>query len=325
MKRIWKELLIAALMGLFLPGVILNVAEMLMGNRREPEIGESSLQTQTKMEHQGQRLTVLLRQRDGTTREMDMDSYLTGVVLAEMPASFAREAKKAQAVVARTFALKAAVTGGKHGDGSVCTESVCCQAYIPPEDYGGPAEAVDQARSAAEETSGQVLTYGEVLIEATYFSCSGGSTESAVAVWGQDYPYLQSVESPGEEGATWYSDQKEFTVEEFEQALGVQLTGVPGTWFGVITYTSGGGVNTADICGTSFRGTELRSKLKLRSTAFTFSASEHGITVHTRGYGHRVGLSQYGADAMALAGNDYKKILAHYYPGTTVETYQVNK
>lgn len=318
MKRIWKELLIAALMGLFLPGVILNVAEMLMGNRREPEIGEISLQTQPKMEHQGQRLTVLLRQRDGTTREMDMDSYLTGVVLAEMPASFAREAKKAQAVVARTFALKAAVTGGKHGDGSVCTESVCCQAYIPPEDYGGPAEAVDQARSAAEETSGQVLTYGEVLIEATYFSCSGGSTEDAVAVWGRDFPYLRATDSPGEEKAVHYTDTVYFTEKEFQNALGISLPGTPDGWFGFTTYTSGGGVNTIRIGGRDYKGTELRKLLGLKSTAFTVSADPKGVTITTRGYGHRVGMSQYGADAMAEGGSSYEQILSYYYQGTSL-------
>ena len=318
MKRIWKELLIAALMGLFLPGVILNVAEMLMGNRREPEIGEISLQTQPTMEHQGQRLTVLLRQRDGTTQEMDMDSYLTGVVLAEMPASFAREAKKAQAVVARTFALKAAVTGGKHGDGSVCTESVCCQAYIPPEDYGGPAEAVDQARSAAEETSGQVLTYGEVLIEATYFSCSGGSTEDAVAVWGRDFPYLRATDSPGEEKAVHYTDTVYFTEKEFQNALGISLPGTPDGWFGFTTYTSGGGVNTIRIGGRDYKGTELRKLLGLKSTAFTVSADPKGVTITTRGYGHRVGMSQYGADAMAEGGSSYEQILSYYYQGTSL-------
>ena len=318
MKRIWKELLIAALMGLFLPGVILNVAEMLMGNRREPEIGEISLQTQPTMEHQGQRLTVLLRQRDGTTREMDMDSYLTGVVLAEMPASFAREAKKAQAVVARTFALKAAVTGGKHGDGSVCTESVCCQAYIPPEDYGGPAEAVDQARSAAEETSGQVLTYGEGLIEATYFSCSGGSTEDAVAVWGRDFPYLRATDSPGEEEAVHYTDTVYFTEKEFQNALGISLPGTPDGWFGFTTYTSGGGVNTIRIGGRDYKGTELRKLLGLKSTAFTVSANPKGVTITTRGYGHRVGMSQYGADAMAEGGSSYEQILSYYYQGTSL-------
>ena len=318
MKRIWKELLIAALMGLFLPGVILNVAEMLMGNRREPEIGEISLQTQPTMEHQGQRLTVLLRQRDGTTQEMDMDSYLTGVVLAEMPASFAREAKKAQAVVARTFALKAAVTGGKHGDGSVCTESVCCQAYIPPEDYGGPAEAVDQARSAAEETSGQVLTYGEVLIEATYFSCSGGSTEDAVAVWGRDFPYLRATDSPGEGKAVHYTDTVYFTEKEFQNALGISLPGTPDGWFGFTTYTSGGGVNTIRIGGRDYKGTELRKLLGLKSTAFTVSADPKGVTITTRGYGHRVGMSQYGADAMAEGGSSYEQILSYYYQGTSL-------
>ena len=318
MKRIWKELLIAALMGLFLPGVILNVAEMLMGNRREPEIGEISLQTQPTMEHQGQRLTVLLRQRDGTTQEMDMDSYLTGVVLAEMPASFAREAKKAQAVVARTFALKAAVTGGKHGDGSVCTESVCCQAYIPSEDYGGPAEAVDQARSAAEETSGQVLTYGEVLIEATYFSCSGGSTEDAVAVWGRDFPYLRATDSPGEEKAVHYTDTVYFTEKEFQNALGISLPGTPDGWFGFTTYTSGGGVNTIRIGGRDYKGTELRKLLGLKSTAFTVSTNLKGVTITTRGYGHRVGMSQYGADAMAEGGSSYEQILSYYYQGTSL-------
>ena len=318
MKRIWKELLIAALMGLFLPGVILNVAEMLMGNRREPEIGEISLQTQPKMEHQGQRLTVLLRQRDGTTQEMDMDSYLTGVVLAEMPASFAREAKKAQAVVARTFALKAAVTGGKHGDGSVCTESVCCQAYIPPEDYGGPAEAVDQARSSAEETSGQVLTYQGELIEAVYFSCSGGSTEDAVAVWGRDFPYLRATDSPGEEKAVHYTDTVYFTEKEFQNALGISLPGTPDGWFGFTTYTSGGGVNTIRIGGRDYKGTELRKLLGLKSTAFTVSADPKGVTITTRGYGHRVGMSQYGADAMAEGGSSYEQILSYYYQGTSL-------
>lgn len=318
MKRIWKDILLAALMGLFLPGVILNVADMLLENREVLDISEAAPQTQPTGVTQGQALTMLLRMPDGTTGEMDMDTYLTGVILAEMPASFAQEAKKAQAVVARTFALKAAVTGGKHGDGSVCTESVCCQAYISPEAYSGSAEAVVQAGEAAKETSGMVLVYGEGLIEATYFSCSGGSTEDAVAVWGRDFPYLRATDSPGEEDAVHYTDTVRFTGKEFQKALGVSLSGSPESWFGFTSYTAGGGVNSIRIGGRDYKGTELRKLLGLKSTAFTVSADEEGVSITTRGYGHRVGMSQYGADAMAEGGSSFDQILAYYYRGTSL-------
>jgi stage II sporulation protein D len=328
MMNFKKEILQSVVMGVGLPALLLS-GVIMRGNTAEgKDTTAPPAATQTRPTSVSPQTVSIPVINDGQLMQMDLEEYVLGVLLAEMPSNFEPEALRAQAVAARTFTLWCCTKQGNHEQAAVCTEASCCQGYISALRYiqqGGTSAQIEKLRSAVTATAGQVVLYDGELILATYFSCSGGSTESAVAVWGQDYPYLQSVESPGEEGATWYSDQKEFTVEEFEQALGVQLTGVPGTWFGVITYTSGGGVNTADICGTSFRGTELRSKLKLRSTAFTFSASEHGITVHTRGYGHRVGLSQYGADAMALAGHDYKKILAHYYPGTTVETYQVNK
>ena len=161
----------------------------------------------------------------------------------------------------------------------------------------------------------QVLTYENALIEATYFSCSGGSTEDAVAVWGNAYPYLKAVDSPGEEHAAHYTDTVTFTPLQFQSALGVILSGTPENWFGPVTYTEGGGVDTMQIGKTIYKGTELRQKLSLRSTAFTVSVGEY-ITITTEGDGHRVGMSQYGADAMAAAGKDYREILAHYYPGT---------
>ena len=318
MKQIWKDILWAALMGLFLPGVVLNLSEMLLDGGISTDKDEISFETGPVEEMEDDNITMLLRTADGTVLEMDMDTYLTGVVLAEMPASFAQEAKKAQAVVARTFALKAAVTGGKHGDGSVCTESVCCQAYISPEAYSGPGEAVEQAEMAAAETTGLVLMYENGLIEATYFSCSGGSTEDAVAVWGTDFPYLRATDSPGEEDAVHYTDTVHFTEKEFQKALGVTLAGSPDSWFGFTTYTAGGGVNTMRIGGRDYRGTELRKLLGLKSTAFTVAADGDGITVTTRGYGHRVGMSQYGADAMAEGGSGYEQILSYYYQGTSL-------
>lgn len=266
-------------------------------------------------------LQMRMRRTDGSSVEMDMDTYLVGVVLAEMPAYFGVESLKAQSVVARTYTQKAYITGGKHGDGSICTNPSCCQAYITESDYlnqGGIQEDVDKVRSAVCATSGLVLTYEGKLIEATYFSCSGGITEDAVAVWGTDYPYLRSVESPGEESATYYTDTMIYTKQQLESALGVSLSGSSGSWFSEISYTAGGGIDTVTIGGRIFEGTQIRNLLHLRSTALSISPGENGVTITTRGYGHRVGMSQYGADAMAAGGSGYADILAHYYPGTVL-------
>lgn len=320
MKSIWREIIMAVIMGMILPGITLNWA---VEERETPIVDEpQALPTQPRETMPQIRMNMKLRRSDGSLETMDMDEYLIGVVLAEMPSTFEMEAKKAQAVVARTFARKAEVTGGKHGDGSVCASPGCCQAYLTEEEYlkkGGSQTAVDAARSAVESTSGYVLTYEGTLIEATYFSCSGGSTEDAVAVWGTDFPYLRAVESPGEEHAVHYTDTVYFSKAEFADKLGLPLTGSPETWLGTATYTAGGGVNTLVIGGETFGGTELRSLLNLRSTVFTMEPDGEGVTVVTKGFGHRVGMSQYGADAMAMAGSTYQEILAYYYNGTTLE------
>ena len=256
---------------------------------------------------------------DGQRQEMPLEAYILCVVLGEMPADFETEALKAQAVVARTYTAKI-VEGSRH-NGGVCTKSSCCQAYCDAQEYlgkGGTEEKLQKVRSAVEATAGQVLTYEGQLITATYFSCSGGSTEDAAAVWGYDVPYLQSVKSPGEEASAAYSREKTFTPEEFRKKMAVRLKGKPETWFGKVTYTEGGGVETICIGGVSYRGTTIRSLLGLRSTMFTVQVEDGQIVFRTKGYGHRVGMSQYGADAMALAGSSYEQILAHYYTGTVL-------
>lgn len=309
----------AVVMGMILPGILLNWP---VEPERTPEYEPRNQPDAPAAETVKSSLRMKLRREDGTVTTMDMDEYLVGVILAEMPSTFEAEAKKAQAVAARTYARKAWVTGGKHGDGSVCQVSGCCQAYIAPAAYlqkGGDQRAIDKARHAAEETSGLVLTYEGSLIEATYFSCSGGTTEDAVAVWGTDFPYLRSVDSPGEDHAVHDSDSVRFTGEEIEKKLGIPLTGASKDWFRNFRYTAGGGVDTVEVGGVVCAGTFLRSKLGLRSTAFTVEADGDGVTITTRGFGHRVGMSQYGADAMAMAGSTYEEILAHYYPGTSLE------
>ncbi len=317
MKRTMKEILLAFFLGMVVPGIILSAAVHM----KEEEISADTQTTETHTETKPQmNMTVHLTLSDGEVQPMDLEDYLVGVVLAEMPADFEPEALKAQAVVARTYTLKC-IQAGKHG-GSVCTDYTCCQAYIPEGNYSGGDEKLHKVRSAVLATAGEVLTYNGNLIEATYFSCSGGSTEDAVAVWGTDYPYLRSVESPGEEHAAHYTDTVRFTPEEFEAALGQDLTGTPETWFGFTTYTAGGGVNTMRIGGVDYQGTELRSLLGLRSTVFTVSADTEEIAVTTKGFGHRVGMSQFGADAMAVSGSTYDRILAHYYTGTELTVYE---
>ena len=137
-----------------------------------------------------------------------------------------------------------------------------------------------------------------------------------MAVWGTEVPYLQSVTSPGEENAAYYVDGVEFTLEEFLQKLGLDHSGDEANLLGEVTYTAGGGVDTMVIGGTSYKGTEIRKLLGLRSTAFAMEATEESVAITTRGYGHRVGMSQFGADAMAAQGRTYGEILAHYYQST---------
>jgi len=316
MKRVYKELLLAVFLGMVVPGIVLGAA---VKGREDAEPHSPPIATET-MPKTDLQVDVLLQ--DGTVATMNLDDYLVGVVLAEMPASFETEALKAQAVVARTYTLKCAEAGVKHGSGSVCTDYACCQAYVAEEDYTGGADGLEKVRTAVYSTAGEVLTYEGKLIEATYFSCSGGMTEDAVAVWGTDYPYLRSVESPGEEGAAHYSDSVYFTAEAFQSCLDKELSGSPKSWLGFTTYTAGGGVNTIRIGGEDYKGTDIRMKLGLRSTVFTMTADTNGITVETKGFGHRVGMSQYGADAMAVKGSRYEEILAHYYQGTQLTVYE---
>lgn len=184
--------------------------------------------------------------------------------------------------------------------------------------------SLTKVSDAVNSTQNQVLTYNGRLIEATYFSCSGGRTEDAQAVWGTEIPYLQAVDSPGEEGATYFTDTVKYSAREFAALLGLVPSGSPASWLGAVTYTDGGGVDTMVIAGRVYKGTTLRQKLDLRSTVFSIVPAGNFVHIFTRGFGHRVGMSQYGAEAMAVSGSDYGQILAHYYPGAVLDTYLEN-
>ena len=262
---------------------------------------------------------------------LSMQDYLTGVLLSEMPASFSLEARKAQIIAARTFTCRRLQTQ-KHENADVCADFSCCQAWTSRDElerkYGDDFEAVwKDAQALVRQTAGEVLTYDGQLIDAVYFSCSGGATEAAVAVWGTDVPYLQSVESPGEEIAPRFSSQAVFPPAEFSEILrdenpAVQLDGKPETWLGETAYTEGGSMESCVIGGVSFSGVALRRMFGLNSARFTLSFTGNQFVFDVRGFGHRVGMSQYGAENMAQLGFSYRTILLYYYQGAEIEQYE---
>ena len=267
------------------------------------------------------RLRVL---HDGAVTEMVLEDYLVGVVAAEMPADFEAEALKAQAVAARSFALYCRDTG-RHADADVCTDPGCCQAWKSEEDMRrGWGDAYERCRAraaeAVAETVGAVLTWEGRPIFAAFHSSSAGRTEDCAAVWG-GAPYLQSVSSPeSAETVPGYVSTVSVTALDFRDTLlsrapDADFSGEPVDWVTAIDYDESGRVSTAVIGGARFSGTELRSLFSLRSTAFTLAFADGVFTFTVTGFGHGVGMSQYGANVMAAQGEDFADILAHYYQG----------
>ena len=278
--------------------------------------------------------TVALKVLDGeTVREMTLGEYLVGVVRAEMPASFPQEALKAQAVAARTYTLYKVNTGGSHGDtADICTDSTCCQAYISEEraraNWGDDADTYERKiEEAVTGTDGQVMLYGGQPILAVFHSSSAGQTREAGSVWQSDLPYLQPVDSPedGESIPNYYS-RAEFTAEEFREKFlaacpEADLSGNMSGWLKNAVTDSAGSVETVEVGGVTVKGSRLRSILGLRSACFQWEVQGEKLVFYVTGYGHGVGMSQYGARAMAEDGADYREILTHYYTGVTVDSF----
>lgn len=275
----------------------------------------------------GRTLRVL---QNGAVVEMDVNQYLWGVVAAEMPASFELEALKAQAVAARTYAMQRAQWQNQnHPDADVCGDHRCCQAYISPEqaaqNWGDKAADYTQKILGAVDTTGkEVILYEQKLISAVFHSSSSAQTLDAVQVWGNSVPYLVSVESPEGADVPNYHSETKLSAEDFKTAFlaaypEAVLEGSPTGWFGAAERTAGGNVSNITIGGVPVKGTKLRTLFGLRSTAFQIETSETEVTFRVTGFGHGVGMSQYGANALAKEGKNYRDILAWYYSGVSVE------
>ena len=264
---------------------------------------------------------------DGGAVTMDMQEYLVGVVAAEMPASFQEEALKAQAVAARTYAMYCAL-GQKHGEAQVCTDYTCCQAWQSEEalrqKWGGDYDACSQKiRAAVEATAGQYLSYEGQPVFAAFHSSSAGATEDCGQVWNPS-PYLVSVSSPETaEDVPNFVSTVDCTPLDFRDTLlyahpEADFTGEESGWIGEVRLDGSGRVASAVLGGVSMKGTELRQLFGLRSTAFCLEYTGESFRFTVTGYGHGVGMSQYGANVMAREGGTYTGILAHYYPGTVL-------
>lgn len=252
---------------------------------------------------------------NGSVINLNMTDYLIGVVSSEMPASFNLEALKAQSVLARTYALKAKQTGKK------LTDTVSTQSYIDIDQmknkWGNSFNTYyNKIKNAVENTNGEYLSYNGNYIEALYHSTNNGKTESSLDVFGNYYPYLISVSSEYDKNASSYLRTISMPLDTISNKLGLSLNN--DSVISILSYTDGGNIKEININGNNFSGKKVRELLDLRSADFDIGISDNNANITTRGYGHGVGMSQYGANGMANAGYSYKDILAHYYPGTTL-------
>ena len=275
---------------------------------------------------------VVVQQTDGTVETMALDDYLWGVVAAEMPAAFQPEALKAQAVAARTYTLgKMRRDTPAHPEADVCTDVNCCQAYRTQQEaaagWGDNAQRyAGKITAAVANTDGLAVLYQGQPIQAVFFSSADGRTVDAVEVWGNTVPYLTGVDSPEGEEVPNYHSTVTVSLEDFKTKLCTQyptaeLTGEPSKWFSNTVPNSAGGVSSVDIGGVSVSGQDLRTLFGLRSTSFTITATSQAITFSVTGYGHGVGMSQYGANALAQEGKTFKEILTWYYTGVEIAVY----
>ena len=285
---------------------------------------------ETAAVHHDRDVTLTIQDGD-TTEQMTLERYLTGVVRGEMPASFEMEALRAQAAAERSYVYYQLAAGRKdaHPDADFCTDHTCCSAYLSEtaarEKWGGDfAPWNTRVEQAVSDTDGQVVLYNGRSILAVFHSSSAGRTAAAGDVWSGDLPYLVSVDSPeGEETVPNYYSTVTFTAAEAKEKLlaahpELKLSGTPDRWFGAAAENGSGRVETVSVGGTDIEGTELRRIFGLRSACFTVAADSESVTFRVTGYGHGVGMSQYGANQLAREGKTWQEILEWYYTGATV-------
>ena len=273
----------------------------------------------------------LLHSKEENIEEIPLDEYLYGVVSAEMPANFEEEALKAQAVVARTYTIyKIENNSDKHGDADICDDSSCCQAWISKEKRFERWNEEDRESNwekivgAVESTKGKIVTYEGKPINAFFHSNSGGKTETTLNVWGgEGYPYLQAVETSGEDAYSQYQSEVTLSRNEFTQKMkdkyqDFEIDFNSDNAIKILEYTDSNRVKKIKIGNKELSGVEVRTTLGLKSANFSIEIDNENIKFEVLGYGHGVGMSQTGADSMAKDGSTYQDIIKHFYTGVDI-------
>lgn len=277
----------------------------------------------------------LLHHNTGEVEELDIDSYLCNVVSAEMPADFQLEALKAQAIVARTYTIFK-IQNKKHENADICDDSTCCQAWISKEDRFARWDENQRDNNwkkieqCVNETAGKIITYNNKPINAFFHSNSGGITELPVNVWGggSDMPYLQVVETSGEDEYSQYASEFTLSQEEILEKLKIKYSDIQIDFnndedIKILEYTDSNRVKTVKFGNHEISGTEARSIFGLKSTNFEIIKENENIKFSVKGYGHGVGMSQTGADSLAKQGKTCEDIIHHYY--SNVEINEINQ
>ena len=299
-----------------------------------PDVSQD--QTQVKeYDYQQYKTIKLLHPETAQIEELNIDEYLYGVVSSEMPASFDIEALKAQATVARTYTIyQITRNSGKHENADICDDFNCCQAWISKDeriskwDQQEAENYWNKIVQAVDSTKGKIVAYEGQPINAFFHANSGGVTESSFNIWsGIDYPYLKSVETAGEDGYTQYASEVILSHQDLLSKIQVEhedctIDFSQQDCIKILDYTTSGRVKTIKFGNKEIAGTEARTLLGLKSTNFTFSIDGENVKFTVTGYGHGVGMSQTGADALAKAGSNYEAIIKHFY--TDVEIIEVN-
>ncbi len=273
----------------------------------------------------------LLHSNTGDIEEIKLDEYLCNVVSAEMPVDFEMEALKAQAVVARTYTMyKIIHNAGKHEGADICDSASCCQAWVTKDyrlskwDEDKKNDNWNKICTAVNETIGKIITYNNEPINAFFHSNSGGTTEIPLNVWGgSGYPYLQVVETLGEDEYSQYKSELVISNQELlsklkEKYNDIQINFDELNSIEVLERTESGRVRTIKFGNKNLSGVETRTILGLRSTNFEVITEGENIKFNVIGYGHGVGMSQTGADALAKQGYNFEDIIKHFYTGVEI-------
>ena len=311
-----------------------ELGEGEMQNQVQNETGEQQNSINEQQAAENNLIIKLLHKETGQVEEVNLENYLCNVVSAEMPADYELEALKAQAIVARTYTIYK-IKNKKHDNADICDDSTCCQAWISKEDRLARWEESkresnwQKIEQCVNETKGKIVTYQNEPINAFFHSNSGGTTEIPINVWGgSGYPYLQVVQTAGEEGYTQYSSEVTLSQQELLDKLKTKYPDIQIDFqnqedIKILEYTDSNRVKTVKFGNHNLSGVETRTLLGLRSTNFEIIRENENIKFSVKGYGHGVGMSQTGANTMAKQGSKAEDIINHFYIG--VEIKEINQ